>query len=703
MASRIADRLRSARDQLFVGRSDEVDRFEAALTADPPPFNVLHVFGPGGVGKTALLHAFARRCDAHDVPAHYVDTRDVEPTPEAFRAALRRAAALDADTPVLSALGGPEGQAVLLIDTYESVAALDGWLRDQFLPDLPERVLVVLAGRDAPDAAWRTDPGWRALVETMPLRNLEAGAGRTLLQRRGVPDAQHDKILRFTHGHPLATALVADLMDQRATQTFEPEAAPDIIKTLLEQFVQKVPGPAHRATLEAAALVRYVTEDVLSAMLDMPDVHTLFEWLRDLSFVMPGDRGLVLHDLAREALEADLRWRNPDWYDDLHERARTFYTDRLKRASSRTVPDALSDYTFLLRHHPLIQPFFRRLRSQWQEARGLLEDTPRAADWPILTEMVAEHEGTAAAEIAEHWFERQPDGVRVYRDRDGTPVGFMLTLALEATSAEERAADPVAERAWTYLEAHAPLRGNERALLFRFWMAADDYQDVSPVQSLIFIRQVRHYLNTSDLGYTALVCRDPEQWGLLFAYADMEQIADDVAGGPHTYALYGHDWRARPPAEWLDVLAERGFDTAPDPDAEATDRVIVLSRSDFDDALRQAFKALHRPDDLRDNPLLYSRLVTRAAGRSADVPDRIEALREIITSTTERLSDDPRDAKYHRAVHRTYIQPAPTQEKAAEQVGVPFSTFRRHLNRGLDRVADILWDEEVGDDARMMG
>jgi len=47
-------------------------------------------------------------------------------------------------------------------------------------------------------------------------------------------------------------------------------------------------------------------------------------------------------------------------------------------------------------------------------------------------------------------------------------------------------------------------------------------------------------------------------------------------------------------------------------------------------------------------------------------------------------------------VYRTYVQPAPTQEQAAEQLGVPFSTFRRHLNKGLERVADILWEREVG-------
>ncbi|MBK6430412.1 hypothetical protein [Candidatus Amarolinea dominans] len=40
---------------------------------------------------------------------------------------------------------------------------------------------------------------------------------------------------------------MAETFAQRPAVIFQPEAAPDIIKTLLEQFVQKVPGPAHRA------------------------------------------------------------------------------------------------------------------------------------------------------------------------------------------------------------------------------------------------------------------------------------------------------------------------------------------------------------------------------------------------------------------------------------------------------------------------
>jgi len=403
----------------------------------------------------------------------------------------------------------------------------------------------------------------------------------------------------------------------------------------------------------------------------------------------------VLHALAREALSADLRWRNPDWHDTLHERIRQHYVDRLKRTPDRGVPDALSDLTYLLRRHPLVEPFYTRLQSQWDDAHGLIEDTPQ--DWDALVDMVARHEGAASAEWAEHWFERQPDGVRVYRAADGTAEGFMLTLSLEDAAPDARRADPVTDAVWQHLEAHAPLRAGEQASLFRFWMARDTYQSVSPVQSLIFIRQVRHYLQTPALAHTALVCRDPETWGDLFAYAGMERLEEGgVSVGDHAFALYGHDWRAQPPAQWLDRLAERGFSTGDETPESGEDRVIVLSRPDFEEALREAFKDLHRPDQLRDTPLLYSRVVTGEVGPDADVPDRIEALRTLLEDTAERLADDPRDEKYHRAVHRTYIQPAPTQEKAAEQLGVPFSTFRRHLNKGLDRVADVLWEREVG-------
>jgi len=52
--------------------------------------------------------------------------------------------------------------------------------------------------------------------------------------------------------------------------------------------------------------------------------------------------------------------------------------------------------------------------------------------------------------------------------------------------------------------------------------------------------------------------------------------------------------------------------------------------------------------------------------------------------------------KFYRAVYHTYIQPAPTQEAAAELLDVPFSSYRRHLKTGVDQITEMLWHREVG-------
>jgi hypothetical protein len=68
------------RRRRFVGRVAEKNLFRSVLSADEPPFNVLYIFGSGGVGKTTLLREFATICEERGVPASYVDACNVEPS-----------------------------------------------------------------------------------------------------------------------------------------------------------------------------------------------------------------------------------------------------------------------------------------------------------------------------------------------------------------------------------------------------------------------------------------------------------------------------------------------------------------------------------------------------------------------------------------------------------------------------------------------
>lgn len=670
---------------------------QTALVAEELPWQVLYIYGPGGIGKTTLLGEFAAISEDRHLRAIYLDGRTIQAESEALLGALGNALNIALSDSPIAALAQIPGPSVLLIDTYEDLCTLDEWMRDQFLPELPESVLVVIADRNPPSSAWLADPGWQTLIRTIPLRNLAPEESRKFLAKRNIPTDEHQAVLDFTHGHPLALSLVADLFAQRPNFRFSPESSPDVVKTLLERLVDKVPGPAHRAALEVCALVRLTTETLLAESLAMPDAHELFEWLRGLSFIEAGSRGLAPHDLAREALVADLRWRNPDWYAELHRRVREYYSRRVQQTQGTEQERVLADYIFLHRDNPVVRPFFDLLASQ--SGGGASTDAVRDGEMEDLIEMIAKHEGADSARIAANWFAKQPRGILVYRDGEGKPAGLLSKISLEQATKDEIASDPATQAAWSYLEENAPLRLGERATIFRFWMAHDSYQSVSSTQSLIFVNMVQHYLTTPGLAYTFLPCANAAFWSPMLNYADLARIKEaDFQIGDHSFGVYGHDWRTVPPINWLNLLAGREIAMTPQAaqPPNVAEALIVLSQPEFAEAVRAALRDLHNADSLRANLLCKSRMVFERAGFGAGANERISALKDKMKEAMASLQKTPRDAKLYRALHHTYVEPSPSQEQAAEVLDLPFSTFRRHLKAGVTRVTDILWQEELG-------
>jgi hypothetical protein len=691
--SSIAQRLSQERQRRFVGRSAEISWFESAITAPEFPFLVLQIFGPGGVGKTTLMGQYLRLCQQHQINGIYLDARHLETTCESFLATLRSLLNLEPVSSPIEVLGARTGKNVLLIDTYETIAVLDDWLREDFIPQLPENTLIVLAGRLPPSPGWRSDTGWQEISRYLSLRNLSPEESQTYLISRAVPATQHQAVLEFTHGHPLALSLVADVLAQGQEVNFQPEAAPNVVKTLLERFIEDIPTSEQRLALEAFALVRLTTENLLSQMLDLPDAYELFKWLRQLSFTESGKSGIFPHDLVREVLIADLRWRNPDRYMELHQRSRGYYMKLLEQVQGFEQQRVLFDYIFLHRDNPSVRPRFT-----WQQNHALNTEPMRESDRPAILSMVTTNEGETSAKIAAHWLSRQPQNVWVFREQDGEIVGFILLLALDLASPEDLKIDPGAIAASRYLQNYAPLRSGEGATMFRFWMAKDTYQKVSAVQSLIFITCVQHYRTTTNLAFTFLPCAEPEYWQEMFAYADLNRLSPaDFEVDGRRWGVYGHDWRVVSPSAWQELLAQREIAVSAQAiqPQQVSEPLLVLSQAEFLQAVQDALRQYTRPEELPNNPLLRSRLVLEQISAKATPKDKIAVLQNIIKTTAESWRCNPREEKLYRAIHRTYLQPAPTQELAAELLDLPFSTYRRHLKSGIDKLAISLWQREI--------
>jgi hypothetical protein len=524
------------------------------------------------------------------------------------------------------------------------------------------------------------------------LRNLRPEETQTFLTTRGIPVEQHADLLSLTHGHPLALCLVADALHHGQEPIgINLHNEPDIVRTLLERFVGEIPSAKHRLALEVCIMAWATTEALLSDVLGEEDAYTVFEWLRRLSFIEQGPQGLFPHDLARDVLDVDFRWRNAEAHRELFRQLVRHLYKRLHQAESMQQQRIWFDLLYLSRHNPYMRPYF-----DWQALGGSYAEAATAADMPAILAMVETHQGPAQAQMARYWWERQPRAFLVYR-KGKEVIGFMAHLALHEATAEDIATDPALPPALAFVERYGPVGAGEEIMHVRFWMGRDAHQRVSPAINLTAINASIYWTTHPKIAWNFITTADPDYLLPQFTMINMHRSPEaDFTIEGHRYGVFSHDWRVEPAAAWMELKADRyslteiDLDALEPPKRAPLQPILVLSEPEFVDAVRQALRDYTRADLLMTNPLLRSRLVIE---RAMNKP--VAALQSILREAAEILKGNPKDEKLYRAVWHTYFEPAATQEQAAERLDLPFSTYRYHLTNGLDRIAAWLWQFEL--------
>ncbi|TDO46878.1 hypothetical protein EV643_110261 [Kribbella sp. VKM Ac-2527] len=499
----VADRLRQARRRRFVGRTGEIELFRTALTSDEPGFTVLFVYGPGGIGKTALLGALAQVAEEADATPVRLVARTIEPSPSAFFAALGAALGIPERAAPLESLEAHR-RPILFIDTYEQLVPLDNWLREEFLPALPAAALVVAAGRTPPSPQWASDLGWGELLRVVALRNLQPDDARAYLHAAGVPEDLHGQVLEMTHGHPLALSLLVDVVEQHRgalAPGLSLQESPDVVRVLLEHFVEWVPSPRHREALKACAHARFTTEDLLRTALGGDDAHELFGWLRGLSFIEEDPYGVFPHDVARDVLDADLRWRDRASYAELHRRVRRHLVEQAGRTRGLEQHRWTADIIFLHRNNPAMSSFW-----DWVSFGQAFPDELRDEDRAPIVAMTRRHQGAEQAELVAHWMEHPAATFIAIRAGSGEPIGYGGEIALHQAGESDLAADRGVAAIWEYVQRHGSPRPGDSVYAARFFMDRDAYQRPSGSNNVITARHIQHVLTTPGLSWDFIAC-----------------------------------------------------------------------------------------------------------------------------------------------------------------------------------------------------
>ena len=464
----------------FVGREGELATLTEVSSGEAA--RVLYLHGIAGIGKSALLGAFLERLRATGASVMHLDCRTVEPTERGYLAAAGQADNVDALMQRLNALPQP---VFLVLDHYELFRLMDTWLRRVLVPSLPPGGRLVLVGREPPVAAWFADLGGE--FRSLPLGPLGDDDARELLGLHGARAADAARLNRIGRGHPLALILAAAGVAEHPELALEDAATARVIAELTRLYLEDVQDPEARRTLEAASVVRRVTEPLLGAMLRESDVDGAIMGLLQLPFVDAGREGLVVHEAVREPIDRFLHSTNPV----RHRQYRRAAWRQLRNEVNEAPPTELWRYTadmLYLIDNPVVREAFFPSRAQ-----PLAVEPARPVDADAMVAIGRRHEGPEAAALLEQWWSVAPETFSVIRDRDGIVTGFFSLLDGTQVRPPLVRGDPVVQ-AWSgHLREH-PLAKGQQALGLRRWLAADRGEAPGAVQAACWLDVKRAYM-----------------------------------------------------------------------------------------------------------------------------------------------------------------------------------------------------------------
>lgn len=668
----LGDRLAWARRARFIGRAAELARFDRMLAGQAEPVWFLH--GPGGIGKTTLLGELARRAEEAGRIVIEIDARHLAVSPASWHQALRVALTAEAPEPM------PPPASVLLVDTFETIAGLETWLRDEELPRYPADVRVVLAGRTPADPAWRLDPGWSSIAAVTRLAPWSEAEARDYLASRLGGEPVPEALLACGSGLPLLLALLADAHRRGAALPApggtDPALREALVRELLERFARDLSDPGLRAALDVLTVARHVTVPLLAETVDPATAAETYDWLAGLPFVQAGEAGLQMHDFVREAFAATWRAREPGAIDAAALKVQQVLARRAPLVGRDEALRHLKDWLFALRFTDagfIVDP-----RHIEDHRLGGLE-----GDGEAVVALVRRRLGEGLAQRIAHWVQARPQDFLLVRHRSGRLAGACLALEMTEIAAEVMAADPAVERAWAHVQCQRAPRPGGSAVCIRLTLDATHDTLPNPTATMAggsWLMQ--RTLLDPRAEWNVIYSQDVELMDRVWPrmrrlnWATRETALDDMVDG-RLFGAYVRDYLREPiAAEW------RPPAPAPQP---------LPGVDEFAQAVREALRQFGRDEALATSPL------RRCAGLGGqpERPAAVEALRAALEGAVQALARHPADLKFHRALQLTWLTPGAKQEAVAAELGLPFNTYRYHLARGAERVAQALWQQEL--------
>lgn len=688
---RVLDLLNSGEQEKHFGREQELSELRELLSFERD-WKLIHVFGPGGVGKTTLLEMYAQsagvvQCFLFDghigfrTPQDWLrKLRELMDTLESVKTPLSMVneECSNAETKALAdrlnALAVKRGGLVLLFDTFEQWTPIEDWLCNEWLPLLDFQVRICSAGRYPLEGPW-TRGGWSRLVRNVKLNPLSMIDFNRYLSLHGIDDPLiREKLRKFTGCMPLAMSLAIEIIRRKKTPDFlDASEQYHTVSRLIEELLRDLGNPDFQRYLDVASVLWRFNQEWLQVILGEPVHADTFREFCRLPFIITCEDGWGLHDSIRNWTRSDFHRRQPQTLESYRNKALNEY--RLREKLNPAIKSLHTIDKLYLHQNDLVRYYCFS-----GEVEGLKVKTCQAEDVPRMEELYLEYGKYKGAffpgesgflPILKPLWQEDPNGF-IGLWKNGVLSAFYNFITLNENT----------DSLLKHIGIHAPyLTQSERIPReYAFCFVGLDPRLEEELGGALTQHMV-HQFNKADI----LVDITPlQEWFPVLEYIGFEPIpwADSyIHGVQHKAFLL--DLRTEDYATKLDRMftANSGTDQ------------ISASILTAEEAYSSAKQLLNNYHYLEKNPEFIAFVGSHMKINSALLT--VNEYLPLIQEQTDRVlnlmdSGIKEEQTFGRILRLAYIQKIGSHEMVAERLKIPQATYYRHLRKGITRFAELL-------------
>lgn len=484
----ISEHITERQKVAFIGREKTVNKIIDIILSKELDYYVLFIHGLSGIGKTRLVKEVVSRIDS-EIECFYFDCREIEPTERGFLSQFSKKLQLspaESVENIISKLAGIKKRVVMVLDTFETFGLLETWLRQTYIPSLPENVITLLVGRQPPNSAWITNEGLGVFFKEKELGELSYGEAFQYLTSKGLTKDQSEKIYSIVHGHPMALELASRSIKRNPNIELKYLNFPELIQSLTHNFLEGV-SPTMRNTLESISVLRRFDNPFLRFMLSDDYNENIIDELLSLPFITMSSDGYHMHDIVRETLSKNLSISDPEKYKTFKKRAWLYLIKKMEAQDRDELWKSTADLLYLLENPVIRDAFFPR------GFNNLAVEPAKQEDEINIMDIASQNEPAEGARIIKLWWDNYPEAFRVVRNFINEIEGFFIFSEIKDIDAGVMYEDPVAKSWYKHVDDN-PIGKNDKAYFLRRWLSKGYGEMPCTPQAACFLDVKRNYM-----------------------------------------------------------------------------------------------------------------------------------------------------------------------------------------------------------------